>query len=283
MKKFIFLFLLVFLLICQLLALSNVEGLIVGKADAVSPSPSPSPLLKTSPTVQPTQKPTTLPLDEQINQLKDRIASRVAELKLVERRGIVGTVTDVSDTQLTLSDIHNNIRFVDVDELTKFASPSAKEAFGISDIGKGTTVEILGLYNKQSRRILARFVTVTNPFLVVRGTVTSVDGKEFVIKIITDRNEEKTIDIETTSKTSSYAKEGGLTRSGFSKIQEGLSLVVVGLPNKTDKKRITASRVILLPTLPKNPKITIPQAAINPQENIPASTGSGKKLTPITR
>ena len=77
--------------------------------------------------------------ETQINQLKDRIASRVAELKLVQRRGIVGTANEISDTQITLTDVQNNTRFVDVDELTKFASPSAKGSFGISDIGKGNT------------------------------------------------------------------------------------------------------------------------------------------------
>ncbi len=38
------------------------------------------------------------------DQLIENIASRVAELKLVEKRGIVGVVTDVSNTQITISD-----------------------------------------------------------------------------------------------------------------------------------------------------------------------------------
>src|SRR3990167_5640769 len=85
-------------------------------------------------------------------QLITNIASRVAQLKLVEKRGIIGTVTNVTNTQITLSDIQNNTRFIDVDELTKFTSAKSKETFGISDITKGTTLGILGLYNKDSRR-----------------------------------------------------------------------------------------------------------------------------------
>ena len=77
--------------------------------------------------------------------------------KLVEKRGIIGTVTDSSDTQITVTDIAGNIRFVDVDELTKFYSSDSK-TFGISDIKNGMTIGVLGLYNKQSRRILAREV-----------------------------------------------------------------------------------------------------------------------------
>jgi len=106
-----------------------------------------------------TPTPTTESLETQINDLKDKIASRVAELKLVEKKGIIGTVTDSSDTQITLSDLSTNIRFVDVDELTKFSS-SLSKSFGISDVEKGQTLGVLGLYNKQSRRILAREVNV---------------------------------------------------------------------------------------------------------------------------
>src|SRR5579859_2417101 len=75
--------------------------------------------------------------EEQINNLKERIASRVAQLNLVEKKGIIGTVSDVSETQLTITDMKGDNRIVDVDELTKFSSPSAKSTFGISDITKG--------------------------------------------------------------------------------------------------------------------------------------------------
>lgn len=248
---------------------------LITKVFAVTPTPTLTP--------KASEKPTTFPLDEQINQLKDRIASRVAELKLVERRGIVGTATNVSDTQLTLSDTHGNTRFVDVDELTKFSSPSAKESFGISDISKGSKIEVLGLYNKQSRRILARFITVTSTPVVFRGTVTAVNSNAFTIAMMTDTNQEVTVDVESTTKTSSFTKEGGLVRGGFSKIQEGSHTVVIGFSDKKDIKRLTAARVLLFPQLPKNPKIVLPQPALNPQESPPASTGSGKKLTPITR
>ncbi|MCL5432936.1 MAG: hypothetical protein M1524_02360 [Patescibacteria group bacterium] len=127
-------------------------------AFAVSVTPSPKASITPSKTPSPTsQTPTTEKLNEQISDLKEKIASRVAQLKLVERRGMVGVVTDVSDTQITLTDLSGNTRFADVDELTKFYALKETESFGISDIQKGTKLGILGLYNKQTRKILARF------------------------------------------------------------------------------------------------------------------------------
>lgn len=213
-----------------------------------------------------------------IGDLKERIASRVAQLKLVERRGIIGTVTDASDTQITLSDISGNTRFIDVDELTKFASPSAKDtSFGISDIQKGNMLGILGLYNKQSRRTLARFVDVVTLPKFIHGAVGSIDEEGFSFKVTTDDQKLLIVDVEKVTKTLSYTKKGKLEKSGFSKIEVGEHIIIVGFSDLKDKTKIIASRVLIFPEIPKNPKIIISN------EEVTVSTGSGKKLTPITR
>ncbi|OGH23866.1 MAG: hypothetical protein A2698_01245 [Candidatus Levybacteria bacterium RIFCSPHIGHO2_01_FULL_42_15] len=209
-------------------------------------------------------------LEQQINSLKDRIASKVATLKLVERRGIIGTVISVTNTQITLSDIKTETRFIDVDELTKFASVSATENFGISDISKGTTLGILGLYNKESKRTLARFVQSIRLPSVFHGAVISVDKDTFTIMVAYEKNKQIIVDVESTTKTRSYAKEDGLTQSGFSKIQEGQRILVAGFGDTKEKNRIIASRVILFEETPRNPAI---------QVSLPAPIKSGSQKT----
>lgn len=190
-------------------------------------------------------------LNEQINNLKTRIASRVAQLKLVEKRGVIGTVTDVTDTQITISDLKNNTRFVDVDELTRFSSPGVKGSFGISDISKGTTLAVLGLYNKESRRILARFVNVLALSKIIHGIVSSVDKENYALKVLTD-NREMSFDVETSTKTISYAKDSGLIRSGFSKIKERERVIIIAESDSKDKDKFVALKIILLPEIAKN-------------------------------
>lgn len=218
--------------------------------------------------------------NDQVSDLKERIASRVAQLKLVEKRGVIGTVTDLSDTQITLTNLQNNTQFVDVDELTKFASPSAKESFGISDIKKNDRLGILGLYNKQSRRLLARFVETLKMPKTIHGAVAALDDKNFVIEIATNDGN-KTVDVENITKTYSYTRGSELSRSGFSKIKENQRITVVGFPDIKDKNRLIASRLIHFTDIPKNPKLSVKPTL---QEKGPVvSTGSGVKLTPITR
>lgn len=238
---------------------------------------SPTPTEKATPTPTKSEK------TDIFDTLKERIASRVAELKLVERRGIIGKVTDVTNSQITLSDPNGNIRFVDVDELTKFASPSAKESFGISDIKKDDTLGILGLYNKQSRRLLARFIDVVVQQQFIHGAVTSLNEKEFIITVATDDKKVLLVDVEKITKTLSYENKTGLTKSGFSKIEEGQHIIVIGFFDVKDKTRVIASRVLLFPEIPKDPRIEISSQSLIPKAEVTPSTGSGKKLTPITR
>ncbi len=225
-----------------------------------------------------TPTPTLPPIEQQINELKDRIASRVAELKLVEKRGIMGTVTDVSDTQITLKDVNGDTRFVDVDELTKFiGNNNSGESFGISDIKKNDDLGVIGLYNKQSRRILARVVEVTTNPKIVDGSIATIDSENFIIHIATEKGEQIQVEFETTTKTLSFTRaDNKLVRSGFSKLLVGESVFVVGFPDKTVKDQINADRVIVLPDFVKAP--TLP-----PTPSIVPSTGSGKKLTPIVK
>lgn len=213
------------------------------------------------------------PIEQQIDQLKDKIASRVAQLKLVEKRGVIGKVNDLTDTQISLTDVKGNIRFVDVDELTKFSSLQGG-SFGISDIKKGETLGVLGLYNKQSRRILARSVSQLSLPKMLNGNIASLDSDNFVFHIATDKNEQFDISVETTTRTLAYdSVSQELVRSGFSRLKVNQKVFVRGA--EKENKKISAEKIIVFPDIVKT------QQSLNVEP--PTSTGSGKKLTPITR
>lgn len=55
-----------------------------------------------------------------IEKIKEMVASKVSKLNLVEKKGVLGTVKDVSNTQITIETPTKTQRFVDIDELTKF-------------------------------------------------------------------------------------------------------------------------------------------------------------------
>ncbi len=234
-------------------------------------------------------------LNSQINKLKDKIASRVSELNLVEKRGITGIVSEVSTNKITLTDLNGKTKLVDIDEITKFSSSSAKGTFGLSDLTKGTKVNVLGLYNKQSKRILARFIrTAVNPVFLT-GTIYEIDIKNRTMNIALEDKKTTKIDIIPTTKISTYSKDDGLAKILLTGINTGERVAIIGFPDKTDTAMIVAERVTVLPGLPQNPQISVSIVPPTPtavptvaarRSTLPSATPSVRRLSPtptITR
>lgn len=225
-------------------------------------------VLAASPTVNPT-------VDQSlIEQLGNEIASKTAQLNLVEKRGIMGTVTDVSNSQIVLNDVNGNTRFVDVDELTKFSS-SSSNSFGISDINKGDLIGVLGLYNKQSRRILARVIETETTFpTIIIGEVSAIDKTNYEVTVVKANGGKTVIEIEDVTKTYSFSSAAS-AKSGFSKMLVGQTVSVTGFPDKQDPAKIMASQIYILTDIQLNYALATNSPTIIP------STGSGVKLYPL--
>lgn len=196
---------------------------------------------------------------------------------ITEKRGILGKVVDASDTQITLSDVKGNTRFVDIDELTKFVS-NTSSSFGISDVKKGDVLGAVGLYNKESRRILARAIYQTNLSSMIHGYIAQIDSDNYAVSVATDDNNQFQVSIERTTRTLAYDNTSqDLIRSGFSKLKIGEKIFVRGMIDPKDNKSISADVVIIFPDIVKG--------GLKPEvsPSIVPSTGSGKKLTPIVR
>jgi len=216
--------------------------------------------------------------NSQINQLKNKIASQVAKLNLVEKRGIIGTIQSTTNNQITLTDNKGQTRYVDLDEITKFSSGS-NSTFGLSDLKKGMVVSVLGIYNKDSQRILARFVdTITTP-IRYSGEITSLDPKNFQFTVMTVDQKSAKVEVDTTSTVYSYSSGGDLTKYGFSKLSVGDRVYVIGYPDKTDSTLLITDTMIDYLDTPKIPNLTLVTPTVEPTL-APTSAGA-KSIKPI--
>jgi len=227
----------------------------------------------------PTPNPTgSAQLNSQINQLKDKIASQVSKLNLVEKRGIIGTIQSVGNNQITLTDPQGQTRYVDVDEITKFSSAS-NTTFGLSDLKKGMLISALGIYNKESQRILARYIDTEIVPTRYAGEITGIDGKNYQLTIMTTEQKTVKVEIDTTSTVNSYTTGGELTKYGFSKLTVGDRVFVTGYPDKKDATLIIADRMIVYLDAPKDASIQI--VTPTPAATVAPTSAGGKNLKPI--
>jgi hypothetical protein len=198
---------------------------------------------------------TTNKIDQQIDELKDKVASKVASLKLVEKRGVIGVVASSSPREIVLTDINDNEIDIDIDELTDFTSES-ESSFSISDIKKGMQISVLGLYNKDSRHLLARYVEDYAIPEFITGVISGKDEKESTISLSTQDKVLYKVDIEDVSKILLYS-EDSFDDAEFSQVPTQANAIVVGFADPKEKNRITASRIIIFSGSPKDPRIQI--------------------------
>lgn len=192
--------------------------------------------------------------DEKVDQIKDKVASRVAQLKLVEKRGVVGIVESVNDNEIRINDLNDKTRIIEVDELTKYSSE--ENSFDLTDIQKGTKISAIGLYNKDSEKLLARFVNEISIPIFLNGVISDKDDKEFTVTLSTIDEKKYTVDVERITKSFSFS-DGELETTGFAKLETLKNALVIGYVDPKDENRISATRIIVFPDVPKNPGIEI--------------------------
>ncbi len=226
---------------------------------------------KTS-TPTPTEKATITPratAEAEVEKIKDLVASKVATLKLVEKKGLIGTVRTAGNTEISITDSAGNSAKVDIDELTKFQGATDKEDFGISDIEKGDVLSFVGLYNKETKKLLARFIErATNIPTNLEGLVTEKNAKNFTITIVGDDGKPVVLNIESSTKTSNF-EDGDLVKSGFSKIEVGDRVVVSGFPDTKEKNQINAERIVRLVGIPGTAGMKKAAASVSTETSTP--------------
>lgn len=228
-----------------------------------------------------TSSATAAPLDESemknVKKIIDLVASSSAEQKLTERVGVIGTVAEKTNTTINLKTLNEENKIIDIDEITKFNNPDSK-SFGISDIKNGDVLGVIGVLNKISNHILARFVDklVSLPSYF-EGVITEIDRKNFQY-IATDENGNKVrLDIQTSSKISSFTKEDGQVKSGFSKAETGQRVYASGYKDAKINNQLQVSRIILFPNLPLSSKLKAYAPSDNSLPPTASPTNGAKK------
>lgn len=222
-----------------------------------------------------TSSATTAPLDESemknVKKIIDLVASSSAEQKLTAKVGVIGTVVEKSNTAINLATVNGENKIIDIDEITKFSDPDSK-TFGISDIKKGETLGVVGVLNKVSAHVLGRFVDKLTLPTHFEGVVVEVDRKNFQYTAMDENGNKMILDVQTTTKISSFSKADGQIKAGFSKGDIGMRVFAAGFPDVKIKNQLATSRLILFPELALSSKLK----KYVPQEESTTSTPSAK-------
>lgn len=193
--------------------------------------------------------PTTQPeATDKIEELKEKVAERVAELKKGKASGLYGVVKSATEEAFILT-VDGDEYSVQLDEDAKVYSIDTrlrKKEVKLSDFEKDTKVSMIGTVNTEEKTAVATVVVSRTPNLIITGTVMEVSTKDGTITVEDLAGSSSIVDIEVTTDINTFdAEENEIAEIGLSKIETEVTAIVYGYENEDGN--ITGNRILILP------------------------------------
>ncbi|MBI1862772.1 hypothetical protein HYS00_01490 [Candidatus Microgenomates bacterium] len=212
---------------------------------AVTATPSPSPA-KISPTEIPTSAVT-----KDVQDLKDKLATKVAELRKQNQKAISGVITEIDAKTITIKDTDDKSVQVKLDEVLTHAfeiTGVVKKEIKVDSLRKGDYIIIAG--PSSDNTVTANAIYRDQQYIVGSGKITTVNKTDFTLGVATEDKENVTVDVQNNTKrflvdSKTFDKEV----IGFTKIKEGdtVHYVLIKTGQEKVKGRYNALRIVIIP------------------------------------
>ncbi len=221
--------------------------------------------------------PSPTPKLNQIQNLKERLATKVAELRQLQKKAIFGTVSTTSVSTVTVETKTSDVKIELTDNIRVFQMIRGKRTqLSTDDVSKGDLVVVFGQYDTGLDLLQANVIFIQSaPKQRVSGTVTELDKKQYTITLQSPEGQLYIIDVESGSESSALDAEKNIVKGGFSKIQIGDTIHVVGTPVPKKDRRMSADRILDVGNLSG----TTP----TPTPTLEASSSASSSPTPKTK
>lgn len=238
-----FIRIIIFITIINFISLPSLSA----QTRAVSRSASPST------TVIPTKSasPSSSLVNREIQNLKEKIATKVAELRKKNLKAVAGVIEESSKDTFKIKSVNGEEYTVSLDDsLTKIfqIAGAVKKEIKVSDLKKESYAIISGPVTDKT--VTANYVYLDEQYLVKTGKVTEVDKEENIVKTLTSDKDNYTLDIEITTKIQMLdSKTLEVAATTFSKIKEGdtIHFIVKKTGKEKELNRYSTERILVIP------------------------------------
>ncbi len=187
-------------------------------------------------------------VDKDIQQLKDKVANKVLEIRRQNNKAISGFVLSRDGNGMKInSDEVNQVKFDDtLTKVFKVLGTSKKE-IKKDDIEKNDYVIVSGVVSDNT--ITANIVLIDENFLVDSGKITEINKETYNIKVLTSDKNTYSLDIETGTKQYMVNIKTLLKETiGFSKLKEGDTVHFVVKKTGSEKNNTySAYKILVIP------------------------------------
>lgn len=193
--------------------------------------------------------------EEKINQqeietFKEKIASKVAEIKEKDQQAVSGYAKEISKKRITLLVDQETSYQVELDDvLTKYyqIQGNNKKEINFDDLKKDDYLIVNGLINNNT--ITANEIYIDQRYISRVAQISEINPEKYQLIVFTQEKEQFTLDIETTTKQLILnIKNLTLEKTGFSKIKQGDTIQFIIKDDQSIKnKQYSAVKIIVIP------------------------------------
>lgn len=184
---------------------------------------------------------------EKVQEIKERVATRVAELRQKIWQAFFGKIKDISENSFTLSTVRRGEITVLVDEETKIyrLGRGSRQITSLDDLVVGERVAVVGRLEPGEKAVTARFVFVKATPLNISGVVKAVEKSE--LSVLSAKGQLFQVLVKGDTKIRIWQKGQGLVKGKLEDIKVGDRVHVNGLAVKSEEATISAQRILVLP------------------------------------
>ena len=185
--------------------------------------------------------------EKKIQDLKEKLATKVAEIRENQKRGFFGEIAALTKTNFTLAVGSNEVK-VRFDDDTKIYKLGKTRTEGAAvDLKNSLTATVLGLYDEENKQQNAKVILLQPGQLHFSGIVSEVNrtAGNFAVKLSGDKTQVFEYEKTTTADEYTEAKKTG--KSGLSRLVKNDWVEVWGTPFEDDNTKIEAIRIFRIP------------------------------------
>lgn len=228
---------------------------------------------------------------KKIEILKEKIATKVAELREKEQGGLFGIVETIEQSKLILrtKEGEKTVGFSDDTVFYSLAFVNTKKESSAQNMKTGIPLAALGYFDSDRTSLSAKYVYLSSPSAKNIAKISDIDKSNNTITVI-ENQASSLIDIETYSKLFTYSKDKGFLKGGFSKLKVGDTVHFSANANPKEENRYSALRLYAFTFTPASTLSPPPTATatakpkatptIKPKPTVKQSTSSA---TPTTK
>ena len=191
-------------------------------------------------------------LNDQIQILKDKIATKVAEISKSNKQVLVGTVQTTDEAGFSILSKGTTVKALIDSDMTTYENiidPSKK--ITLKNIKKDAYVLLDGVM--LGNEFSVKTVYLQLQYEIIAGTIKNIDSKQYLVDVITSDQETITIDIEKSTVQRKIDSQLSIVKAGFSDYAVGDRIQCVIPKRPAESIRASGVRTLIIPDniLPK--------------------------------